>query len=323
MQGEFVPAASTWAIMSCFRPDSDVIHHAKAALAQTAGLIVVDDGSGREYRQVFSELEEIGATVHHSPTNLGIAAALNTGYRAAIAAGATHVVSLDQDSALPAHAVERLELAWRTGSETNRVGAVVPEYFADVRQATSEISEGVWNARNVIQSGMLVPSAVLESVGMMREDFFIDLVDTEFELRLRSAGFAILAASGVRIDHRLGRQLERRIFGRRVRLPGVPSVVTVSTPFRYYYRVRNRIVLNREYRGSHRSQILKDTILDILHFANVAMLARPRRRFWRIIRAGAADGRRGRMGAIPEHLMADARRISWAAPTASTSDALR
>lgn len=313
-------AHSTWAVMSCFRPDPDVIPHAVAALAQVDGLIVVDDGSGEAHDQIFAELEDTGARVIRTPQNLGIAAALNTGYTAAFGSGATHVISLDQDSALPPMAVQRLLSAWEHGSWEERVGAVVPEYFADVRQAKDEIAPGVWTARNVIQSGMLLPGEVFADVGGLREDFFIDLVDTEYELRLRSGGYHVLAAPDVRMDHRLGQQLERRFLGLRVRLPGIPSVVTVSTPFRYYYRVRNRIVLNRTYRGSHRSQLRRDTILDVIHFVNVAALARPRRAFWRVLRAGYRAGRTGRMGPMPESVMLDARGVTWAAPVANTSE---
>ena len=307
--------AVIWGVMSCFRPGDDVVRTAGAAFAQLAGLVVVDDGSGPDAAGPLSALRELGADVLQQDVNAGIGAALNRGVAEAFARGAEFVVTLDQDSSLPEDAVRRLHETHAQASSALSPGAVVPEYFADVRQAREEIAPGVYGTANVIQSGMLIPREVWESLGGFREDFFIDLVDTEYEFRLTRAGRPIIAAPGLRMGHRLGTALERRLFGRRFGIPGLlPDEVTVSTPFRYYYRRRNRIVLNREYAGSFRARILRDTILDHLHFVNVLLLAKPRRSLRRLLREGRRAGRSGRMGRMPQELMDLAADIVWAAP---------
>jgi rhamnosyltransferase len=151
-------------------------------------------------------------------------------------------------------------------------------------------------------------------VGLMREDFFIDLVDTEFELRCAAAARPTIAAAGLRLAHSLGRQYERRMFGRVVRLPGIPPVVTLSTPFRYYYRVRNRLVVNRTFWRSQFSWVARDTLLEVVHYANAWVLARPRRALWSLYAAAVRDARRHRMGRMPADLVEVASTISWAAP---------
>ena len=304
-----------WGVMSCFRPEDDVLRAAMTALAQLDALVVVDDGSGAASDRVLNALAEHGVTVLRQPENAGIGAALNRGVAHALDAGAEFVVTLDQDSSLPDDAVHRLHEAYLHAAATLPVGAVVPEYFAGVRQARGEIAPGVWASANVIQSGMLIPRAVWERQGGFREDFFIDLVDTEYEFRLTRARLPIVAAPGVRMGHRLGTALERRLFGRRFGIRGLlPDEVTVSTPFRYYYRRRNRIVLNREYAGSFRARVLRDTILDHLHFVNVLMLAQPRGALRRLLREGRRAGRRAAMGRMPQQLMELAAGISWTAP---------
>jgi len=309
-------ALATWGVMTCFRPSDDVLRTARAAFDQLDGLIVVDDGSGPAAAPVLTALESLGAVVLTQERNAGIGAALNRGItRAFETHAAQFVVTLDQDSSLPDEAVRRLLDAHAHAAPVVAIGAVVPEFFADVRQARTEIAPGVWSTANVIQSGMLIAREVWESLGGFREDFFIDLVDTEYEFRLTRAGRPIIAAAGLRMGHRLGTALERRLFGRRVGIPGLlPDEVTVSTPFRYYYRRRNRVVLNREYAGSFRSRILRDTALDHLHFLNVLMLAKPRAALRRLLREGRRAGRRGIMGRMPEHLLDLASGITWSAP---------
>lgn len=304
-----------WGVMSCFRPGDDVVRTAGSVHGQVAGLVVVDDGSGPQADAPLAALSALGADVLRQERNCGIGAALNRGIARAFEHGAAFVVTLDQDSSLPDGAVQQLQNAYEHAVATIAVGAVVPEYFADVRQARQELAPGVWGTANVIQSGMLISREIWESLGGFREDFFIDLVDTDYELRLTRAGHPIVAAPGLRMGHRLGSALERRLFGRRVGIPGIlPDEVTVSTPFRYYYRRRNRIALNREYGRAFRARILRDTILDHLHFVNVLMLAKPRRSLRRLLREGRRAGREGRMGRMPQELMDLAAGIVWTAP---------
>ena len=307
--------AAIWGVMSCFRPGDDVVRTAGSVYGQVDGLIVVDDGSGAVADGPLAALTVMGADVLRQERNSGIGTALNRGIDEAFRNGAAFVVTLDQDSMLPEGAVRLLHETHDRAAAALDVGAVVPEYFADVRQAREELAPGVSGTANVIQSGMLISRATWESLGGFREDFFIDLVDTEYELRLTRAGRPIIAAPGLRMGHRLGTALERRMFGRRFGIPGIlPDEVTVSTPFRYYYRRRNRIALNREYRGSFRARILRDTILDHLHFVNVLLLAQPRGSLRRLLREGRRAGRSGRMGRMPQELMDLAAGIAWTAP---------
>lgn len=307
--------APVWAVFSTYRPGDSAVPAVSSVLRQVGGVVVVDDGSGPAADGVLEQLAELGAVIVREPDNVGIADALNLGIGVARERGAASVVTFDQDSVAPEGFVETLVAASRSASKDGvRVGAVVPEYFADVRQARGDESAPYSPAVNVIQSGMLVAGSVIDAVGELRGDFFIDLVDTEYELRLRRAGLEVLAAHGIRLGHALGTQHRRELFGRPVRLPGVPPQITLSTPFRYFYRVRNRLVLNREYFTAAPRQILRDTALDGIHFVNALWVARPRRALWRLYRAAINAAFRGRMGRMPRPLQTIAARIVWNAP---------
>lgn len=313
-------AARVSAVFSTFRPDAGLLDAVASVAEQVDRVIVVDDGSGDPHA-VLDRLAAPSVEVVRRPSNDGIAAALNDGIRRAVAAGADYVVTFDQDSHAPADFVRDLVGAAQAATrEGEKVGVVVPEYFADVRQQRGPAAP-IGDAANVIQSGMLIPATVIAELGALREDFFIDLVDTEFELRLRRNGHRVLAAGGTRLDHALGTKYRRELFGRVVRLPGVPPVTTLSTPFRYYYRVRNRIVLNREYLLVAPRQILRDTVLDIIHFVNAAWVARPRRALLRVYRAAVVAAVRGRLGRMPARLAPIAAQVRWNAPVAEPEEA--
>lgn len=310
-------APSTWAVITSFHPDARLLAAFRALQPQVATVVVVDDGSPETYRAALDEVESAGAHVIRLAQNGGIGAALNSGIRHALGHGADEIVTFDQDSVVSADFVAALQSAADGARRRgHRVGPVVPEYFADVRQVRREHVDGMLEARHAIQSGMLLAASFLADVGLMREDLFIDLVDTEFEMRSTTAGFVTVAARGLRLEHSLGHRYARQVFGRPVRVPGIPPVVTLSTPFRYYYRVRNRLVVNGTLWRGHFGWIARDTLLEAVHYANAWALARPRRALWQVYRAAIRDARRGRMGRMPADVQEIAATISWAAPPA-------
>ena len=227
------------------------------------------------------------------------------------------IVTFDQDSVAPEGFVAALVETHTAASRMQSVGPVVPEYFAEVRQVHHEQPDGTLVARHAIQSGMLISRDLVTAVGFMRTDLFIDLVDTEFEMRCTAAGRPTIAARGLRMAHSLGRQYVRTAFGRPFHPPGVPPVVTLSSPFRYYYRVRNRVVINREYWRTHLGWVARDTLLEAAHYLNAWVLARPRRRLWTVYASALGDARHRVMGRIPAPTEAIAATISWGAPPAA------
>lgn len=307
-------ASDTWAVFSAYRPSSSLIRAIEAVQPQVGGVVVVDDGSGNEASKILDELRAKEVHVDVLENNEGIATALNRGMSRALDAGAKYIVTFDQDSHVPDGFISQLRsIADRATSDGECVGAVVPECFAGIRQARGVTASAYSAASGVIQSGMLIPADVLRHVGMLREDFFIDLVDTEFELRLRRTGHRVLAAHGANLAHSLGAKYRRAMFGRPVRLPGLPAELTLSSPFRYFYRVRNRCVLTREYLRSEPGFMIRAAVLDALHFADVLRVSRPRRSMWQIQRAGLRAAWRHRMGAIPPGLVPVAAGIRWSA----------
>lgn len=267
-------------------------------------IIIVDDG-GRDPHGVLPQLSALGAQVIRHDDNSGIAAALNSGMEAAFAGGATMVVTFDQDSTPSRDTIEMLRVTLEHAmSEGIRVAGIVPAEFAQVRQSRSR--EALATASRVIQSGMLIPRAAFDALGRFDESLFIDLVDTDYEMRALAHGFRIVAAP-TRIDHELGRSVSLAPLA-----PLPPRIRTmVSTPFRYYYRARNRLVLTRRFVRTAPARMTIDLLIDLAYFALIVASSRPRRAMLAIICRGFLDAFKGRSGRAPEGIAAAADRITW------------
>lgn len=313
------------AVISSFRPGEALIGHCAELAPQVARVIVVDDGSGEQADPVLARLETAGVVVLRRPENAGIAAAMNCGIEAArVSESAPElVVTFDQDSRVPEGFVDALVDEYdRCAAAGARVGMVAPEFFSGTPQTraapSGTLPPGFVEAYAPIQSGLLMPLAVLDELGPQREDYFIDLVDTEYFLRARRAGYAAVCAPGLVLPHGFGHRLYVHAFGRRLtKRDGRPRMVAVSSPFRYYYRMRNRIVLNREYGRdpSVRALLRRDARNDLLLDYGVALYsARGRLALLGVLWAGFRDGRRGRMGRMGDTVAARARRVSWRHP---------
>lgn len=296
--------SDTTVVFSTYHPSPDFVGTVEALLPRFS-VVIVDDGTPEE-SPTLDAAAQLGATVIRQPENRGIAAALNLGLRTAFDAGASFVVTFDQDSAPEDATIDVLRTTFdEVPDATATVAAIVPAQFAAVTQ--SRATGDYPNARRVIQSGMLISVGAYRRLGPFDEALFIDLVDTEFELRALARGYRILAAP-TRIDHELGRTLPLKPFA------PLPFTVTTmaSTPFRYYYRVRNRLALTRRYFRLLPWRIMRDLAVDGAYFALIALSARPRRRMVGVMWAGARDGLHRRGGKMPTATAAQASEISWA-----------
>ena len=307
------------AVMTTYNPSQKTVANAARIRPQVDALIVVDD-AGDTGDEVLATLEAAGAIVLRQPTNGGIGAALNRGVNLALSIDAKFILTFDQDSTIADDYVASLIDAYDAGRKHGAIGFVAPEFFGPVRQGfESKQHSDLLVTQNVIQSGMLIPAETFRSAGLFDESLFIDLVDYEYELRIRALNLLGIAAPGITFVHELGTLYERRLFGFRLSLPGLGSTTTYSTPFRYYYRVRNRLVINRRYKRHERSTIRRDTSIDFIHFLFALQTARPRRTLWRVMRAGWKAARKNEMGRMPAALMKEAQTTRWSAPRVVSS----
>ncbi|WP_116366874.1 glycosyltransferase family 2 protein [Parahaliea mediterranea] len=232
-----------------------------ALLQQTHRVIVVDNTPG-EANPALGALLQQSISPERCQTirfgeNLGIATALNTGCEQAMSAGSDFVLLSDQDS-LPAPnmVAELVKGYYACEQNTGDIAAVGPCYtdmhteltypFQVQKPGNLFYSHG-WptedtpyiEALSLITSGTLIPAAILQKVGLMREDFFIDHVDTEWGMRARHLGLKLIGCGPARMYQRMGENAVRVwYFGWRNE--------SLYSPTRLYYRLRNFVALLKD-----------------------------------------------------------------------------
>jgi rhamnosyltransferase len=250
-------AGDVWAVVILYRPDPEGVRAQHEALAvQVAGIVYVDNGDGRDTLTRLELLAKERVRCVGDGQNVGIAEGLTRGITRAREAGAAFVLLLDQDSVPAVDMVARLaitlELARAQLGSTGSVGAVGPAIFDELHGKLEPFGHAVSphgkqpppdpaaqdapvEVNYLITSGTLIPLGVLDAVGPMESDLFIDAVDFEWSFRARARGFHVFATYGARLHHKRGQGLHR--------IPILGATIRLHAPMRHFYIFRNHLRL--------------------------------------------------------------------------------
>jgi rhamnosyltransferase len=209
------------ALVVAYRPDDGlaVCLAAAAGVADRVHLFQQERGrdAGDDAR-VDQAVAAAGAALLTDPANIGLAAAQNRLMNQALADGADWLLFLDQDSvarptlraayaaALAAAPPDTGLLAARNvepggGPDSPWVVSADGRRWMVVPHLTGPLLPDLLLAP---ASGSLISAGAVRACGPLRMDFFIDWVDVEYALRLRRAGFRLVAVRDALVDHRLG-----------------------------------------------------------------------------------------------------------------------
>ena len=258
MHGRSEGSGEVSAVVVTYNPPPGLSTRLQATLQQVDRIVVCDNGSNQPL-SLDDLADSLRARIHviALKTNRGIATALNAGIAHACAQGTRHVLLLDHDSH-PGHGMVKALLSKpdTPGDAAIRVPAIRyghPEIRCRWPQARNR-----WRFRFVyadqmstpqpvdlaIGSGMLLDASVWQRHGGFDEELFIDLVDTDYCLYLRSLGYTVVAMPQAELKHSLGEVEQRKLLG-------VKTYPTHHSALRHYYINRNRIVLSRRYGGRY------------------------------------------------------------------------
>lgn len=269
----------------------------KALFDQVASIVIVDNASDSDVDAWSQDLVEQSPHVIRLKRNHGIAVAQNIGIQWAREQAATHVLLMDQDSVPSDDMVGTLLAALHVSED---VAAVGPRYLDARQNAPSPFVRISWlrfkrlawdpgqpivHVDCLIASGSLIPMTVMDQVGPMREDLFIDYVDTEWCLRARSLGLQCFGVCSASMTHSLG-EAPYFFLGRSF---------PVHSPVRHYYQVRNAILLNREKWVPWNWKLAMAWHL-LLKIGFYSLVTTPRWEHLRMMARGMWHGLRGRAG---------------------------
>ncbi len=270
-------------------------------------LIVVDNGSTDDsvarIRAKFPDVKIIETGI-----NLGYAGGNNVGIRHALAAGAEAVCILNNDVTVEPGFLPPLLAALQSGPDVGIVTPLVAEGTGDdgrvwalgstVNPRTAAVNRccageplDAWREREPFEvetasgAAMLVRREVFERVGLLDEDFFLYFEEVDWCLKVRRAGYRILAVPASVVWHK------------------VSATLGTTSPVIDYYMLRNHLrLIGRHWRGLQRISLQTRVVLrNLLTIAAYTAkphggLRIPNRDARLLALRDAALGRWGKMG---------------------------
>jgi rhamnosyltransferase len=280
------PPIRVFAVVVSYNGGAKTLDTVEALRRQVSHVHIVDNGSRDESvarLRVLAELPSVSLSLLER--NVGIAAALNEGVRAAREAGYPWVLTMDQDSIIGSGMIAAYAA---TIAAKPHAKCLVPNVLAN--GVETSVTEGAVDF--AITSGTLLSTTVLADTGPFEEQLFIDGVDIDYSLRLRRRGHEILRVKDACIRHELG---ERGKAGR-----WVARVYATHSPLRRYYMYRNHLYLMKVYWRDFPGFVLKATLYQMVLLVLVAFYDPEPGRSLRFILKGVRDFFGGRMGAYRE-----------------------
>ena len=226
---------------------------AKQVYSGTLRTIVVDNGSTDGTADKLSTVwPDVG--VLRFSENRGFTGACNAGMARAIEDGAEYVMLVNNDTLLDQNMTARLiavaesrpeagmlnplicfvdhpDTVWANGNVLSLFSAVGDG--ADMGRARAEVvREGTKRVSAATGCILLVRSAVARQLGLLAEDFFIYYEDADWSLRMRKAGYDILAVGDALAWHKVSSDSKKN---------------SDYSAFAYYYNIRNRLTLMRRH----------------------------------------------------------------------------
>ena len=296
------------AIIVTFYPDDRFFEMLRSIDDQVDNIWIVDNGSIGQTR---TNLEDLGSDSDNSfnfilnDENLGLATAQNQGIREAINQNSKWILLLDQDSIPAGNMIDKMMVAAESYQDKNYLGMITPRhenddgepsipsysvkhsfrlhrYYMKVNEVDDMLAFGM-------ASGSLIPSEVLQKVGLMRDGFWIDYIDYDFSFRLRKLGYRIIGVGAASLKHRLGESFKKHI--------GNFSFTYHAHPaFRRYTIYRNRIRVIREYGLKFPNFLIFEALSISKDILKLAFIEGDKKKKFNAIIVGIIDGLMGRGG---------------------------
>ena len=291
----------TYVAVVTFCPDLEVLGRQFSRLAEEGiKVIVVDNHSPKQV-----EISELAGGYSFDfvalQGNLGVAGAQNVGIEQVRSLAGEYIIFLDQDSIPGQRAFAALVQGLLTMNSGRKVAAIGSSYtLPSGDRGSSFVQFGWFHFRKIhcsdgsgplrevdflISSGTLIPISVLDDIGPMRNELFIDHVDTEWFLRARSKGYRSFGCCSAHMNHALGERTIRIWLGRW-------RMVPVHKGFRYFFTFRNSVWLYMQSYAPAKwitADLMR--LIYIFIFSGIFLSSRKDNLKWMLrgIRAGADD----------------------------------
>lgn len=287
-----------YCIFVYYKGGGDIFYRSILSLKDQCSVVSV-------YNSTFNDemlREDFGTRFHSLQLleNVGVGSGQNFGINYALHAGADYILLSDQDTVYPPNYVADMVACLEKLKMRGKIAAVCPNFFEVNRSELCPMiidagplgfklktaTSGLHKVCFANASGMIIPAQVFSDVGLMREDLFIDCVDTEWCTRAEHLGYSIYCNADMVITHSLGDR-SINVLGR---------VITQHSPLRHYYLARNSMYLALYSKHLNVNKRLFFLLRAIKRVVGHAVLSAPRMENLRMGVLGIWHGVIGRLG---------------------------
>ena len=286
------------AIIVSYNPDKNLLDSVNLLISQVEKIIIVDNGSIEEKRKDISSIKDIDnerIEIIFNEENLGIATALNIGVREALKQGFNWILTMDQDSKASKDMVEKMFEVYNNIDEKERksILSIFPNFVDKRIQSIEENS--VMNTYEYVDaditSGNLVKAEVFDKVGFFDDSLFIDLVDTDFCMRLNEKNIKMIKVRDAILYHSLGEsQSVKSIFGK--------FNTSNHSALRRYYMTRNRFYIWEKYKDLNSFTLNRDKKLFKKEFIKIILGEKDKVNKIKMVFKGYKDYKKGIRGKL-------------------------
>ena len=286
------------AIIISYNPDNNLLDSINLLINQVEKIIIVDNGSESQKKKNINLIKDIDnkkIEVIFNEENLGIATALNIGVKEALNQGYNWILTMDQDSKASSNMVEKMFEVYNTIDESERkdILSIFPNFVDERIQSIEENSE--MNAYEYVDaditSGNLLKAEVFDKVGFFDDSLFIDLVDTDFCMRLNEKNIKMIKVRDAILYHSLGEsQTVKSIFGK--------FNTSNHSALRRYYMTRNRFYTWEKYKDLNSFTLNRDKKLFKKEFIKIILGEKDKINKIKMVFKGYKDYKKGIRGKL-------------------------
>lgn len=283
------------AIIVSYNPDSNLFDSINLLLNQVEKVIIVDNGSKEKYVKYIKSINEDKIEIILNKENLGIATALNIGVRKALENGYEWILTMDQDSKASPDMLKKMFNVYNSINREERkdILSIFPN-FVDERIQSIEENSNMNSYEYVdadITSGNLLRKEVFEKVGFFDDSLFIDLVDTDFCMRLNEKGIKMIKIRDAVLYHSLGESKT---------IKGILGSFNTSnhSALRRYYMTRNRFYIWEKYKGLNSFTLNRDKKLFKKEFVKIILGEKDKVNKIKMVLRGYKDYKKGIKGKL-------------------------
>ena len=248
-------------IIVSYNPDRGIEKCFNSLINQVDKMFIVDNGSNGDRIKILKELKNSNANkvdLILNNENLGIATALNVGIKKALNEGYDWVITMDQDSKANDNMIEKMFEVYEgiNLDERKDILSIFPNFVDERVQSIEENSE-IKTYEYVdaeITSGNLLKTEVFDKVGFFDDSLFIDLVDTDFCMRLNEKNIKMIKVRDAILYHNLGES-------QAVKSGFLKFNTSNHSAIRRYYMTRNRFYTWEKYKDLNSFTLNRDKML--------------------------------------------------------------